>query len=136
MQVLTQVTDRRFCLFIDKTGKAFQVIRSHEIFKQPRIRRHIFSRYLKENITECDPTLQDITFSLAKNGLRLTCADRPCHSSGVYPPSSHSGGSGSSQGQVMWDFWWTKWHWGRFSPKTSHSTDCYTLINYHPGLVQ
>jgi hypothetical protein len=38
----------------------------------------------------------------------------------------------------MWDFWWTKWHWGRFSPSTSvspansHSTDCPTLI-YRPG---
>jgi hypothetical protein len=31
--------------------------------------------------------------------------------------------------QVMWDLWWKKWHWGRFSPSTSvfpansHSTD-------------
>jgi hypothetical protein len=38
--------------------------------------------------------------------------------------------------------WWTKWHSGRFSPSTSvstsnfHSTDCSTLIIYHPGLVQ
>jgi hypothetical protein len=30
----------------------------------------------------------------------------------------------------MWDLWWTKWHWGRFSPSTSvflansHSTNC------------
>jgi hypothetical protein len=51
----------------------------------------------------------------------------------------------------MWDLWWTKWHWSRFSPSTSvspansHSTDCSTLIVvviiiiiiiYHPGLVQ
>jgi hypothetical protein len=34
----------------------------------------------------------------------------------------------------MWDLWWTKWHWGRFSPSTSvspanpHSTDCSTVI--------
>jgi hypothetical protein len=21
----------------------------------------------------------------------------------------------------MWDLWWTKWHWGRFSPSTSVS---------------
>jgi hypothetical protein len=40
----------------------------------------------------------------------------------------------------MWDLWWTKRHWGRFSPSTSslakHSTDCFTLIIiYHPGLV-
>jgi hypothetical protein len=45
--------------------------------------------------------------------------------------------------QVMWNFWWTKWYWVRFSPRTSvspvnsHSTDCSTLvIIYHPGLVQ
>jgi hypothetical protein len=43
--------------------------------------------------------------------------------------------------QVMWDFWCTKWHWDRFStstsvsPANSHSTDCSTLIIYHPGLV-
>jgi hypothetical protein len=28
--------------------------------------------------------------------------DKPCHSTG-----------GSSPGQVMWDLWWTKWHWGQ-----------------------
>jgi hypothetical protein len=60
---------------------------------------------------------------------------RPCHSSGGYSP-------GSSPGQVMWDLWWTKWHWGRFSPSSlvssanSHSTHCSTFIIYHPGLVQ
>jgi hypothetical protein len=38
------------------------------------------------------------------------------------------------QSQVMWDLWWTKWHWVRFPPSTSvspvnsHSTDCSTLI--------
>jgi hypothetical protein len=42
----------------------------------------------------------------------------------------------------MWDLWWTKWHWGRFSPRisvtpaNSHSTGYSTLIIYHPGLVQ
>jgi hypothetical protein len=41
----------------------------------------------------------------------------------------------------MWDLW-TNWHWRRFSPNTSvspansHSTNCSTLIIYHPGLVQ
>jgi hypothetical protein len=41
------------------------------------------------------------------------------------------------------DLWWTKWHWGRFSPSTSvspanlHSTDCSIFIIIHnPGLVQ
>jgi hypothetical protein len=44
--------------------------------------------------------------------------------------------------QVMWDLWWTKQHWGRFSPSISvspanHSCDCSTLfIIHHPGLVQ
>jgi hypothetical protein len=44
--------------------------------------------------------------------------------------------------KVMWDLWWTKWHWGRFSPSTSvspansPSTDYSTLIIYHPALVQ
>jgi hypothetical protein len=60
--------------------------------------------------------------------------------------ASHRGDLGSSSGQVMWDLWWTKWHWGRFSPSTSVSpansyfTDCATfiiiIIIYHPGLVQ
>jgi hypothetical protein len=43
----------------------------------------------------------------------------------------------------MWDLWWTKWRWGRFSPSTSvspanlHSTNFSTItLTYHPGLVQ
>jgi hypothetical protein len=28
---------------------------------------------------------------------------------------------GSSPGLVMWDLWWTKWRWGRFSLSTSVS---------------
>jgi hypothetical protein len=43
----------------------------------------------------------------------------------------------------MWDLWWTKWSWGRFSPSTwvslanLHSTNFSTItITYHPGLVQ
>jgi hypothetical protein len=34
----------------------------------------------------------------------------------------------------MWDLWWTKWQWGRFSQNTSvsitnsHSTDCSKVI--------
>jgi hypothetical protein len=53
------------------------------------------------------------------------------------------GGRGSNPGLVMWDLWWTKWRWGRFSPRISvspadlHSTDFSTItITYHPGLVQ
>jgi hypothetical protein len=40
----------------------------------------------------------------------------------------------SSPGQVMCNLWWTKLHWGRFSPSTSvspansHSTDSFTFI--------
>jgi hypothetical protein len=43
----------------------------------------------------------------------------------------------------MWDLWWTKWPWIKFSPSTSvspanlHSTNFSTIaITYHPGLVQ
>jgi hypothetical protein len=28
------------------------------------------------------------------------------------------GSHGSIPGQLMWDLWWTKWHWGRLSPST------------------
>jgi hypothetical protein len=48
---------------------------------------------------------------------------------------------GSSPGLVMWDLWWTKWRWGRFSPSTSvspanlHSTYFSSVILiYHLGL--
>jgi hypothetical protein len=67
---------------------------------------------------------------------------RPCHRSGGYSLASHVGGPGSILGQVMWDLWWTKWHWGRFSPSislppaNSSSTDCSTVIIYHLVLVQ
>jgi hypothetical protein len=66
----------------------------------------------------------------------------PCHSSGGYSPASNCGGQDSSPGQVMWDMWWTKRHWGMFSPTTSisfanHSIDCSALIIiHHPELVQ
>jgi hypothetical protein len=46
---------------------------------------------------------------------------------------SHSGGPGSRPGS-MWDLWWTKRHWGRFSPSTSippadhHSTKFSIII--------
>jgi hypothetical protein len=56
---------------------------------------------------------------------------------------SHRGSSGSKPGLVMWDLWWTKWRWGRFSPSTSVSPAnlYYTIfstvtITYHLGLVQ
>jgi hypothetical protein len=56
-----------------------------------------------------------------------TFTARPRHSSGV----------------VMWDLWWTKWHWSRcslstlFSPANLQSTNVSTITTtYHPGLVQ
>jgi hypothetical protein len=54
---------------------------------------------------------------------------------------SHHGSSGLISGQAMWDFWWTKWHWGRFSPSTSvspansRSTDR-TILIYYLGLEE
>jgi hypothetical protein len=47
----------------------------------------------------------------------------------------------SNLGLVMWDLLWTNLRWGRFSPNTlvspasSHSTK-YSILIYHPGLVQ
>jgi hypothetical protein len=56
--------------------------------------------------------------------------------------ASHIGLQDLSKGQVMWDLWWTKWHWGRVHQDASvssanHSTDSTTLIIIqNPGLVQ
>jgi hypothetical protein len=38
----------------------------------------------------------------------------------------------------MWDFWWTKWHWGGFSPSTSisHANLCstkFSILKITPG---
>jgi hypothetical protein len=50
--------------------------------------------------------------------------------------TSHHDISCLIQGQVIWDLWCTKWHWGGFSLSTSVSpvncycTNCSTLINY------
>jgi hypothetical protein len=46
--------------------------------------------------------------------------------------ASHRGGPGSRTGS-MWGLWWTKWHWGRFSPRNSvspanHSTNFSIII--------
>jgi hypothetical protein len=46
--------------------------------------------------------------------------------------TSHRGGPGSHT-DSMWGLWWTKRHWGRFSPSTSvspanHSTDFSIII--------
>jgi hypothetical protein len=43
----------------------------------------------------------------------------------------------AAQVLVMWDLWWTKWSWGRFSPSTAVSPNFSTItIIYHLGLVQ
>jgi hypothetical protein len=39
--------------------------------------------------------------------------------------ASHRGGPGSRSGS-MWGLWWTKRHWGRFSPSTSVSPANYS----------
>jgi hypothetical protein len=44
-----------------------------------------------------------------------------CHNLGGLSLASHLGDPGSSPGQVMWDLWWTKRHWGRFPRSTSVS---------------
>jgi hypothetical protein len=55
---------------------------------------------------------------------------RPCHSSDGYSISSHYGGQGSNPALIMWNLWWSKWRWNKFSPSTSvflanfHSTNC------------
>jgi hypothetical protein len=63
--------------------------------------------------------------------------------SGRLPTAATWVGAQVRSGQVIWDVWWTKWHWGRSSPSTSvslansHSTNCFThIIIYHAGLVQ
>jgi hypothetical protein len=67
-----------------------------------------------------------VGFSISDKQLRI----------GSFEDSYHVGG-------VLWDLWWTKWRWGRFSPSTSaspanlHSTNCSTItLIYHLGLVQ
>jgi hypothetical protein len=57
---------------------------------------------------------------------------------GIVRLASYRGDPDSITGQVMWYLLWTKWRWSKFSPSTSvspansHSTDCSTLIIYHP----
>jgi hypothetical protein len=42
----------------------------------------------------------------------------------------------------MWDLWWTKWSWDRFSSNSSvspanlHSTSCSTITIYHLDLAE
>jgi hypothetical protein len=32
--------------------------------------------------------------------------------------------TGSTPGQSMWNLWWTKWHWDRFSPPSTSVFPC------------
>jgi hypothetical protein len=56
--------------------------------------------------------------------------------------ASHSGGSASIPGLVMWDLRRMKWRWGRFSSNawfshdTSLSNEYCAIIIHHPGQVQ
>jgi hypothetical protein len=48
------------------------------------------------------------------------CVSASTIAEAVSRPVAHRDGPFSSP--VIWDFWWIKWHWGRFSPSTSVST--------------
>jgi hypothetical protein len=56
----------------------------------------------------------------------------PCRSSSGWSLASHRAGPGSHPG-IMWGLWWTKRHWGKFSPSISvslanHSTNFSIII--------
>jgi hypothetical protein len=36
-----------------------------------------------------------------------------------------------SGGQYMWDLWWTKWHWDRFSPRVLR----FSPVNFIPPVL-
>jgi hypothetical protein len=36
-----------------------------------------------------------------------------------------------SRGQSMWDLWWTKWHWDRFSPRVLR----FSPVNFIPPVL-
>jgi hypothetical protein len=48
---------------------------------------------------------------------------------------------GSVPRKVMWDLWWIKWYWGRYSPNTSvspansHSTNCSIFIKHAARII-
>jgi hypothetical protein len=52
----------------------------------------------------------------------------PCQSPGNQNTVSHHCGPVLILGQIMWDLWWTKWHWNRFYPTCSTSV---SLANSH-----
>jgi hypothetical protein len=64
-----------------------------------------------------DPSITNDHNAVPQNDLPILCNFRdkstliyiyvsPCH-------SSHRGGPCSNTGEVMWDLWWIKWHWGQ-----------------------
>ena len=44
-------------------------------------------------------------------------------------PAFHCNSPHSTTGQSMWDLWWTKWHWSKFSLNTSVFTCQYKATN-------
>jgi hypothetical protein len=66
-------------------------------------------------------TCSAVAFHARDALLKTSHKVRPCHSSCGYSLSSHRYDSGSSPCQVIWDFWCSRWHCGRFSPNTSVS---------------
>jgi hypothetical protein len=60
--------------------------------------------------------------------------EKMCHGLGGYSSVSHREESGLIPGHSLWDLWWTKWHWNRFSPSTSccqyHSINAPTCCFY------
>jgi hypothetical protein len=59
---------------------------------------------------------------------------RPCRSWSGYSLASHRGGLGSHPGST-WDLWWTKRHWGRFSPSTSVSPANHHSTNFSITII-
>jgi hypothetical protein len=51
--------------------------------------------------------------------------------SGCYSSASHLGGPGTIPGQLMWDLWWTKWHWDRFFPRVLR----FSPVNFIPPVL-
>jgi hypothetical protein len=60
--------------------------------------------------------------------------DGPCPSSDGPLPASYRGGPGSSPNHVMWDLWWTKRNWGRFSPSIPCQFSFHRLLHTHHHL--
>jgi hypothetical protein len=42
----------------------------------------------------------------------------------------HNSSPGLIQGQVVWNFWWIKWYWGKFLPSAP------STFVYHLGAIQ